>query len=411
MPAIALPPNAATVLVLALCQALTMTCSALVISITALVGQALAPMPGLSTLPLALQFLGLMATSPVASQFMKRHGRRAGFTVGSLVGIAAGGVGVAAILAGSYPLYCVAAAMTGAFLGHAMYYRFAAADAVPETYRSRAISLVMGGGVLAAVLGPQLANWSRHLFDTAAFAGGYLTIAGLCALSLLLVQFARLPSPPPSERDLSGRPLGRIARQPALLMAVFCGMAAYGSMNLVMSVTPPAMMGHDHGFAGAAFVIQWHVLAMFAPSFFTGHLIHRLGVRPILAAGAVMMLACVGVNLSGTGMVQFAVALVLLGLGWNFLFVGATTLVTELHDGSEKAKVQAANDVLVFGTVAVTALASGYIFDTLGWTAVNVAVVPPLVIALTAILLVPKPAREDAPESASAGGEADQPAQ
>ncbi len=407
-----MPPNAATVLILALCQALTMTCSALVISITALVGQALAPAPGLSTLPLALQFLGLMSVSPLASQFMKRHGRRAGFTLGASIGVVAGGLGVTAIVAGSYALYCVATATTGAFLGHAMYYRFAAADAVPATYRSRAISLVMAGGVLAAVLGPQLANWSRELIGAAVYAGGYLTIAALCATMLVLVQFARLPRPSAEERASGGRPLGRILRQPALAMAIFCGMAAYGGMNLVMSVTPPAMMGHGHGFAGAAFVIQWHVLAMFAPSFFTGHLIHRVGVRPILGLGALLMLACAGVNLTGTGMVQFAVALVLLGLGWNFLFVGATTLVTELHDSAEKAKVQAANDVLVFGTVAATALASGYIHEVLGWTVVNLAIVAPLLLALAAIVLVPRPAAEDAAEHAGPGARsADQPAE
>lgn len=406
-----IPPNSLTVTVLALCQALTMTCSALVISITALVGQALAPAPGLSTLPLALQFLGLMATSPLASQFMKRFGRRAGFTLGSLIGIAAGGTGVAAILAGDYLLYCLAAVMTGAFLGHAMYYRFAAADAVPAAFRSRAISLVMAGGVLAAILGPQLANWSRHLFSAASYAGGYLTIAVLCALALALIQLADLPRPSMEERRAGGRPLSTILRQPALLMAIFCGMVAYGGMNLVMSVTPPAMIGNAHGFAGAAFVIQWHVLAMFAPSFFTGHLIHRVGVRPILAIGACLMLACVAVNLTGTGMVQFAGALVLLGVGWNFLFVGATTLVTELHDDAEKAKVQATNDVLVFGTVAGTALASGYLFEVLGWTAVNLAIVVPLLAALLAILLVPKPKAEDAPEIEEETQGADQPAE
>jgi predicted MFS family arabinose efflux permease len=404
------PRTIATVSILALCQALTMTCSALVISITALVGDQLAPRPGLSTLPLALQFLALMAVSPLASQFMKRFGRRAGFTQGSLIGIAGGLLGVLAIRQDSYLLYCLAAVLTGAFLAHGMYYRFAAADAVEPVWRSRAISLVMAGGVLAAVLGPQIANHSRALIPDAAFAGGYLAIAGLCALALLLVQFTRIPRPTAEERRAGGRPLGRIVRQPVLLMAVFCGMVGYGAMNLIMSITPPAMMGHHHAFGDAAMVIQWHVFAMFAPSFFTGHLIHRLGVRSVMAAGAVAMLGAVAVNVSGTGIAFFAAGLVLLGLGWNFLFVGGTTLVTELHAQAEKAKVQAFNDVLVFGTVAATALLSGVLYDTLGWTAVNLAVVAPLLAVLAAIAFVPRASREDAPEHEPDGEAAGSPA-
>jgi MFS family permease len=392
------PRTIATVGILAICQALTMTCSALVISITALVGEQLAPRPGLSTLPLALQFLALMGVSPVASQVMKRFGRRAGFTQGSLLGIAGGGLGVLAIIQASYPLYCAAAALTGAFLAHGMYYRFAAADAVDESYRSRAISLVTAGGVLAAVLGPQIANHSRALLPQATYAGGYLAIAGLCALALVLVQFAALPKPTAEERREIGRPLGRIVRQLALLVAVFCGMVAYGSMNLVMSITPPAMIGHDHAFPDAALVIQWHVFAMFAPSVFTGHLIHRFGVRPVMAVGACAMLGAAGANLAGTQMAHFAAGLVLLGLGWNFLFVGGTTLVTELHDVAEKAKVQAFNDVLVFGTVAATALLSGVIYDQLGWQAVNLAVVVPLLAVLAVIALAPRRRRADAPD-------------
>jgi predicted MFS family arabinose efflux permease len=399
----------ANVAILALCQALTMTCSALVISITALVGESLAPRPGLSTLPLALQFLALMGVSPAASQFMKRFGRRAGFTQGSLLGIAGGLVGVLAIRADSYALYCLAAILTGAFLAHGMYYRFAAADAVAPVWRSRAISLVMAGGVLAAVLGPQIANQARDLIPDAAFAGGYLAIAGLCALALVLVQFTRMAEPSAAERERRGRPLGRIVRQPALVMAVFCGMVGYGAMNLIMSITPPAMIGHAHAFGDAAMVIQWHVFAMFAPSFFTGHLIHRFGVRTVMATGAMAMLAAVAVNVAGTEMAFFAAGLVLLGLGWNFLFVGGTTLVTELHAPAEKAKVQAFNDVFVFATVAATALLSGVLYDALGWTAVNLAVVAPLLIALGALALVPRAGQEDAAETETADRAAESP--
>ncbi|WP_241503701.1 MFS transporter [Ferruginivarius sediminum] len=377
-----------TVGVLAACQALAMTCSALVIAVTALVGQTLAPDRGLATLPLALQFLGLMATTTPASYFMKRFGRRAGFTLGAAIGVVAGLLGMQAILVDSFNLYCLATVLTGAFLAHAMYYRFAAADNAADEHRSRAISLVMAGGVLAAIMGPQLANWSKDLFAPIDFAGGYLVVAVLCGVQVVLVQFARLPKPRPAERALGGRRLGALLRHPSLVLAIACGMVAYGAMNLIMSVTPPAMLDCGHSFGSAAFVIQWHVFAMYAPAFFTGHLIQRFGVRAIVATGALFMLACVAANLSGQEIVQFAGALVLLGVGWNFMFVGGTTWVTQLHAEGEKAKVQALNDVLVFATVAVTSLGSGWIFDRLGWAAVNVAIVVPVVLVLLAVVML-----------------------
>lgn len=376
-----------TVGVLAACQALAMTCSALVIAITALVGRLLAPDPGLATLPLALQFLGLMATTTPASLFMRRFGRRAGFSFGAGVGILAGALGTQAILAGSFILYCIAAVLTGGFLAHAMYYRFAAADDLAAAHRPRAISLVMAGGVLAAVMGPQLANWSKDLFAPVDFAGGYLTVAALCAAQLVLVQFARLPAPRPAGHEGSGRRLGVLLRQPGLLLAVACGMVSYGAMNLIMSVTPPAMLDCGHAFSSAAFVIQWHVFAMYAPAFFTGHLIQRFGVRTVIATGALLMLGSVAANLSGQAVAQFAGALVLLGGGWNFMFVGATTWVTQIHATAEKAKVQALNDMLVFASVAATSLGSGWIFATFGWTAVNLATVVPLALVLLAVLV------------------------
>lgn len=373
--------------VLALCQALAMTCSALIISVTALVGRDLAPDPGLATLPLALQFLGLMGTTAPASFFMKRFGRRAGFTVGAGLGALGGLLGVQAILAGSFALYCVAAALTGAFLAHAMYYRFAAAEAVGPDWRSRAISLVMAGGVLAAVAGPQLANWSKALLPPTLFAGGYLIIAGLCAAQLFIVQFVQLPGPRVADDSgKSARPLGELLRRPALPLAMLCGMIAYGGMNLVMTVTPPAMADCNLNFDSTAFVIQWHVFAMYAPSFFTGQLIHRFGIRPVVGTGAAMMLACSAVNLTGNEMLQFLGGLALLGVGWNFMFVGATTWVAELHEPAEKAKIQGLNEVLVFGTVAATSLGSGWLYATLGWDAVNVAIMAPLGLALAALV-------------------------
>lgn len=374
--------------VLTLCQALAMTCSAMVISVTALVGRQLAPDPSLATLPLALQFLGLMASTAPASFFMSRRGRRAGFSVGAFVGAVGGLLGVQAILSGSFALYCGAAALTGAFLAHAMYYRFAAADVVSAGQRGRAIAIVMAGGVLAAVAGPQLANWSRGLVGAELFAGVYLVIAGLCAAQMIAIQFAELPRPRPEERREGGRRLSQLLRQPALPTAILCGMVGYGAMNLVMTVTPPAMADCHIDFTSTAFAIQWHVFAMYAPSFVTGQLVHRFGVRRVIAVGGAMMLACVAVNLTGNDLLRFVSGLVLLGCGWNFMFVGATTWITQLHEPAEKAGVQALNEVLVFGTVAVTALGSGWVYATLGWQAVNLAIVGPVLLALGAVAMV-----------------------
>ncbi|MDH3595404.1 MAG: MFS transporter, partial [Rhodospirillales bacterium] len=286
-------PTAKNVILLALCQALGMSCSALIITITALIGFDLAPNKGLATLPLALQFLAMMSTAAPASFFMRRFGRRAGFSLGAAMGCIAGGLGMQAIFAQSFPLFCASSILFGAFAAHVQFYRFAAADTASEAYRSRAISLVLAGGLLAAFLGPELAKWSRDLFAPGLYAGGYLCIVGLALISLLLLQFIEIPRPAALERRDSGRPLSSIARQPAFVVAVLSAMVGYGAMNLVMTATPLAVVSHNHSFEAAAFVIQWHVVGMYAPSFFTGNLIHRFGVVPILSLGAVLALGCV----------------------------------------------------------------------------------------------------------------------
>ena len=379
-------PTAKNVILLALCQALGMSSSALIITVTALIGFDLAPNKGLATLPLALQFLAMMSTAAPASFFMRRFGRRAGFSLGAVLGCLAGGLGMQAIFAGSFALFCASSVLFGTFAAHVQFYRFAAADTASEAYRSRAISLVLAGGLLAAFLGPELAKWSRDLFAPGLYAGGYLCVAGLALISLVLLQFIEIPRPAARERRESGRPLSAIGRQPAFVVAVLSAMVGYGAMNLVMTATPLAVVAHNHSFEAAAFVIQWHVVGMYAPSFFTGHLIHRLGIVPILALGAVLMLGCVAVNLSGTEVFHFWIALVLLGLGWNFLFVGGTTLLTDCYRPEERAKAQALNEFLVFGTVTCTALLSGALYNALGWQAVNLGVIAPLVLVLCAVL-------------------------
>jgi len=379
-------PTAKNVILLALCQALGMSCSALIITVTALIGNTLAPDKSLVTLPLALQFLTMMSSAAPASFLMRRFGRRAGFSLGALLGCAAGLLGMQAIFAGSFIQFCFSSILFGAFAAHVQFYRFAAADTASDTFRSRAISLVLAGGVLSAFLGPELAKWSLDLFAPVLYAGGYLCIGVLALTSLVLLQFIEIPRPGKVERGKSGRPLLVIARRPDFAVAVLCAMVGYGAMNLVMTATPLAVVAHNHTFESAALVIQWHVVGMYLPSFFTGHLIHRFGVLTILALGAVLVLGCVAVNLAGTEVIHFWVGLILLGLGWNFMFLGGTNLLTESYRPEERAKAQALNEFLVFGTVTCTALLSGALYNVFGWQAVNIGVVPPLMLVLCAVL-------------------------
>ena len=363
-----------------------MSCSALIITVSALVGDQLAPDKSLITLPLALQFIAMMASTAPASLLMRRFGRRAGFSLGALLGCAAGLVGMYAILVGSFALLCVGAVLFGIFSCHVQYYRFAAADTASEKFKSQAISLVLAGGVLAAILGPELAKWSRDLLAPVLFAGAYLCIAGLAVVSLLILQFIDIPKPEIGASGDSGRPIGVIMRQPAFIVAVLCAMVSYGSMNLVMTTTPLAMVASEHPFNSAAMVIQWHIVGMYAPSFFTGHLIRRFGVVPILSLGAILILGCIAINLSGVSVFHFWSGLVLLGLGWNFMFVGGTSLLTETYRTEERAKVQAVNEFMIFATVSCTALLSGALFNFLGWEAVNLGVVGPILVSLGAII-------------------------
>ncbi|WP_422366490.1 MFS transporter [Pelagibius sp.] len=378
-------PMMRNVILLAVCQALGMSCLALSITITALVGSGLAPDPTLATFPLAIQFVATAAFTIPASLFMGRFGRRAGFTLGGLLGVAGGIVACQAVIISSFSLFCLGAALLGGFATHIALYRFAAAEVAGAEHRSRAISLVMVGGVASAILGPELAKWTRELFAPILFAGGYAAIAALAFIGLVLVQAVDLPPPLTRKQKAAGRPLREVLRQPALIVAVLSAMIAYGSMNLIMVSTPLAMIACAHPFETAAFVIQWHVVGMYAPSFVTGHIIERIGVLRVITIGAFLIFSCVVVNLTGVEFLQFWSGLVLLGVGWNFMYVGATSLLTETYRPEEQARVQAFNEFMVFGTTAVTALASGAIFSTFGWQAVNLGVVVPVVFAAAAV--------------------------
>ncbi|MFN3460343.1 MAG: MFS transporter [Oceanibaculum sp.] len=375
-------PTRKNVVLLALCQALSMAGSSLVITVSAIVGTMIAADKTLATLPLAFQMTAMMLTTIPASLAMKRFGRRAGFLFGIVTGICGALLATLAIFERDFVLFCIGTAIMGVQMGFAQFYRFAAADTASPEFKGKAISLVLAGGVLAAVLGPNLAKWGRYLFDPVTFAGSYATIAVLWLIPLVLLLFIDIPRPTLEERRQSGRPLLVIMRQPVFVVAIVSAVVAYAMMNMVMTSTPLAMLACGLEFEDAAFVIQWHVLGMYAPAFFTGSLIARFGVLNVMLAGAVLMLGCVVINLSGQDITRFWLALVLLGVGWNFLFVGATTLLTETYVPAEKAKVQAANDFLVFGSVSISAFSSGMMQNAFGWDIVNMMALPFLVVAL-----------------------------
>jgi hypothetical protein len=252
----------------------------------------------------------------------------------------------------------------------------------------------MAGGVAAAFLGPNLAKFTVDLFADATYAGCFAALMGLHALTILLLMLIDIPTPSAAERRDSGAPLGLILRRPAIAVAVLAGIAGYSSMNLVMTATPLSMVGHHYSFSDAAMVIQWHVFAMFAPSFVTGHFIAKIGATKIVMLGAALILACVAINLHGESLVHYVSALICLGGGWNFMYVGGSALLTASHDLAERAKVQALNEFLVFGSVAIASFASGAVQHGLGWFAVNLVVVPLTVAALAAaawLTVVPKP--------------------
>lgn len=375
-----------SVYLLALCNAYMYICASLLITISALIGFQLAPDKTLATLPMALQFFAVMVTSIPASLLMGRIGRKSSFMLASLIGVLGALIAVWSIFNQNFWTFCFATFCFGSFSAFGNYYRFTAAEVVDKKHKNLAISYVMAGGVIAAFIGPNLASLSQHLISGYQFAGGFAVLIGVYLLSLATISLTKLPPAPPRKRNKdSGRPLGVIMAQPAFVVAVICEMLGYGTMNLVMTSTPLAMQAVDHNVADTAFVIQWHVVAMFLPSFFTGHLINRFGIAPVLGAGAIMGLICVVINISGTTVTHFTWGLLVLGICWNFLFVGGTTLLTETYRPEEKSKTQAANDFLVFTTVTITALCAGGVHFLFGWQSVNFTVIPLLLICLMSI--------------------------
>lgn len=374
------------VIMLALSLALAMSGASIIMTVSALAGHMLAVDKSLATVPLAMQMAFVMISTIPASMLMRRIGRRAGFIIGQGIGLTAAGICVYAISEGSFVLFTVGSALFGSHNAFWQYYRFAAAETADPEFRSRAISLVMSGGVVAAIFGPELSKVSRDMLAPITYAGSYAIIGVICIATVALLAFIDIPKPEAKELKNSGRPLAEIGRQPMFVVAVLSAMVGYGVMSLVMTATPLAMMVAGHAFNDSAFVIQWHALGMFAPSFFTGHLIRRFGALNIILVGVLMNLACVGVNLSGDEVLRFWGGLVLLGLGWNFMFIGGTSLLTETYHLAERAKVQAFNDFLVFGLVTVGSFSSGVMLNVFGWGAVNYAVIAPVLVAFAATI-------------------------
>lgn len=340
----------------------------------------------LATLPIFLAHLGLMTTTLPASFLMARVGRRGGFTVGGLAGVISGIVSLIGIVRQDFALMCLGAYFQGVAGAFAWYFRFAAADAASTAYKAKAISLVMAGGVLAGIIGPQTAKWSVDLLAPLTFAGVYVMVAVFSALILIVVQALNIPDLTAAEKSEGGRPLLEIMRQPTYVVALTSSMFGFAVMTLVMAATPLAMHACGFKFNDSATVIQAHSIAMFLPSFFTGHLISRFGVLTIIAVGAIIQVGCALVNLAGIEFWHFFFANILVGLGWNFCFVGGTTLLTETYRPSERAKAQGAHDLIVYAATATAAASSGLLAAGPGWKAVNIMALPLMLIVFSAVM-------------------------
>ena len=374
-----------TVYLLSLCNAYLYIGQSLLITVTALIGMQLAPDKQFATLPLALQFFSIMCFSVPASLIMGRIGRKNGFILAGCIGVFGASLALWSVLNEFFAGYCAATICFGMFSAFANYYRFTAAEVATPATKNVAISLVMAGGVIAAFIGPNMVNWSSGIFEARPFAGPFAALIVVFTIGILTISFAKLPRVKKEQQAKGGRPLSVIARQPRFIVAVICQALGYATMNLVMTATPLAMHLHTYDMSQTAFVIQWHIVAMFGPSFFTGKLINRFGMNAVLMTGVVTGFACVLLNLHGQSMSHFIAALVLLGISWNFMFVGGTTLLTDTYEPAEKSRAQAANDFIVFSTVTLTALSAGALYHHFGWRVINLSVLPFLTVACLAI--------------------------
>lgn len=362
--------------ILSLCQALLMTGNILLISVIGLIGKQIAPSQSMITLPVALQFLGLMAATIPASLISGKLGRKRGFSIGNLVGISGASLATFALSTQHFYLFCFATFLLGIGIGFGTLYRFAAIEVCSEEARHRAISISMAGGVLAAVLGPNLAVMSQQWSQDGLYIGAFASLIGLNVLALVILQTVQFPKFSLANQHVKTDSVRTMIKAPNFVGAVFAAMVAYAVMNILMTATPLAMIGCGFDFTKAAGVIEWHVLGMFVPAFFTGGLIERFGAKRMILAGAVLFLLCIAINIHGESIWHFRAALVLLGIGWNFMFIAATGLFSQSYQAKNKSKAQALNEFVVFSCVSITALLSGWLESTVGWQMLNIYVLP-----------------------------------
>jgi MFS family permease len=371
--------------ILAIAQALYGAVTTAVVVTSGLVGSQLAPSASWATLPMSMMIIGTAVSTFPISLMMRRTGRRLGFVICALAGAAGGVIGLIAVYHRSFELFLLGCLLVGVYQASASYYRFAAADTASPAFRPQAISWVMTGGVIAALIGTVLVMGTVDLLAPVTFAGTWAAMALLSLLGAVILLAIDIPRAPKTE-TYTGRPLKVIARQPRYIVAALTAMLAYGIMMLVMTATPVAMLGCGFSVQDSSWVIQWHALAMFVPSFFTGSLIARYGAERISALGMILLVGAAVAGLLGIHFENFAVGLILLGLGWNFGFLGGTTMLTETYEAAEKNKAQGLNDLLVFGMTAITSLVAGKLLAWFGWNGVNIAVFPMVLLALAMIV-------------------------
>ena len=370
---------------LAACQGLFLTNNVAFIAINGLVGLALAPRGWMATLPVMGYVVGGALATGVVARTQRRYGRRRSFQIGLAVALVSALLCAQAALWKDFWLLCAATVVAGYYSANASLYRFAAAELAAPAWREKAVSLVMAGGLIGAVVGPNLAAVTRNWFAVP-FAGAYLALAAVALLAMGLMHFIDFPAPLARSAATTGRPLGEIVRQPVFIVAALAGALGFGVMNLLMAATPIAMQICSLPFDDVALVLEWHVIGMFAPGFFTGHLIRRFGALPVMGVGLLLNLACIAVALSGVELHQFLVALFLLGVGWNFLFTGSTTLSLSAYTAEEKDRAQGALNFCVFATLALSSFASGVLVTTQGWQLLNLGSLLPVLLTGAALL-------------------------
>lgn len=368
-------------------QALNGSSQAIIMSVGGLTGVMLAPTPFLATLPITAMIVGLAATAAPAAIYMQKVGRKKGFLTGTFFGMFAGLMACFAVLQANFWLFCFALVFAGSSAAFGQQYRFAAADSVAPSFKAKAISYVMIGGVLAGFFGPQMANLLRPMFPAAEFAGSYLGLTGMAICTFLLLTQTRLAPPVAKSKNAQGRSVSQLLAAPEILVPIVTGLVSYSLMTFVMVAAPLSMVhGAGHHASQAATAIQWHIIAMYAPSFVTGFIITKIGKEITIALGLILIMAAAAVALTGITVPHFNLALIFLGVGWNFGFIGSTALLTEGYRPEEAGRAQALNEFSVFGAMAIASVSSGILFQTVGWEVVNLVVFPLAAVGLGTLL-------------------------